>query len=85
MWGIDKPADKKTLIEEASSLVEESKGIKSVFTTMKTNLENKNIALGEKSAQISDAIKALKEASDLISKEALSNDGVVKQIDKIIG
>lgn len=80
MWGIN-----KTLIEEANDLVAQSKGIKSVFTTMKTNLEDKNIALGEKAAQIGDAMKALKEADALISKEALSNDNVVKQIDKIIG
>lgn len=76
---------KKTLIEEASELVEQSKGIKAVFSTMKTDLEDKNIALGEKSNQISDAIKALQDAQHTISDEALSNDNVVKQINKILG
>jgi hypothetical protein len=55
------------------------------FTTMKTNLEDKNIELGEKAAQIEDAMTALKKASDIISTEALSNDNVIKQINKITG
>lgn len=85
MWGIDKPVIKKTLIEEANELVEESKGLKSVFTTMKTNLENKNVALGEKSAQIADVMKELTNADANISNEALSNSNVISQLDKIIG
>lgn len=76
---------KKTLIEEASELVAQSQGIKSVFSTMKTNLEEKNIALGEKSVQIDEAVKALQLAQNTISTEAESNDNVVKQINKILG
>ena len=75
---------KKTLIEDATQLVEESREIKSVFVKMKTDLENKNVALGDKASEIEDAIKALKDAQQTIGEEAESNDSTIKNIDKIL-
>jgi hypothetical protein len=75
---------KKSLIEEANELVEQSQGIKSVFVKMKTDLEDKNKALQGKADQITEAMDALKAAKSSIYHEESSNKGVIKQLDTIL-
>ena len=79
-----KPVVKRTLLEQALELVKESKGIKSVFSTMKTNLENKNVQLEQKSEELSDAVFVLANAQEQIHQEAASNIKVINEITKII-
>jgi ribosomal protein L29 len=72
------------LIENAALLVEKSKKIKSVFTKMRDDLEDSNVELNFEKEKIDEAVKELTEARFQLSTESLSNDSVIKKIDKIL-
>jgi len=80
----DKEEVKLTLTESIEQSISESLKIKSVFSKMKDDLEEKNVELNFKKDQLDEKMDELIKLRDRVVGEHSSNEKVVKNIDKII-
>lgn len=77
---------------KSEKLIEKSQGYKSVFNTLRINLEKSNSEMINEEGRLNDDIFSLEEKKVQLKNEqialrteTISNENVIKNIDKILG